>query len=133
MMKDKIHWTWKKIVGTVLGILGIGTLTSCYGVYEDETGFDVYGNVFGNVNGTQVVIPDIVVQISNNSSDFKDIITTDSAGFYAFRELEEGDYTLRFSDTDGAKNHGKFAQKEFGAGLTKDYHYSPTLELEKTE
>lgn len=42
----KITWNWKKIVTIILGTLGIGTLTSCYGMpigpddydYEDEPG-----------------------------------------------------------------------------------------------
>ena len=42
----KITWNWKKTVTIILGTLGIGTLTSCYGMpigpddydYEDEPG-----------------------------------------------------------------------------------------------
>ena len=35
-MRGKINWTWKKVTGTILGILGIGTLVSCYGMVEDD-------------------------------------------------------------------------------------------------
>lgn len=128
-MKDKIHWTWKRIVGTVLGILGIGTLTSCYGVIEDELEYEIYGNVKGNINGTEQPVKNIVVQLYNDgSSESKDVTTTDSDGWYEFRGLAEGTYTLKFSDTDGDANGGSFAQKEHSVTLKDDFNYSPTLD-----
>ena len=43
-----IRWTWRRVAGVIAGVFGIGTLTSCYGVYtDDEDLFDVYGNVKG--------------------------------------------------------------------------------------
>ncbi|MBQ9207047.1 MAG: radical SAM-associated putative lipoprotein [Treponema sp.] len=117
MMRDKINWTWKRIVGTVLGILGIGTLTSCYGVYE-ENEFDVYGTVKGNINGTEQAIKGIPV-VLYRGSDAKDSKVTDSDGWYEFRDLTEGSYTLRFTDIDGEEN-GSFKQKDVAVTLNFD-------------
>ncbi|WP_407427704.1 SdrD B-like domain-containing protein [Treponema sp.] len=126
-MKDKIHWTWKRIAGVIFGILGIGTLTSCYGVIEDEFEYDIYGNVKGNVNGTEQAIKDIVVQLSVKQSETFKTVTTDSDGWYEFRGLTAGDYTLKFTDTDGDANGGSFAQKEHSVTLKDDFQYSPVL------
>lgn len=41
-MNTKLHWTWKKILGTLLGICGIGTLTSCYGMVENDDDYIMY-------------------------------------------------------------------------------------------
>lgn len=40
---EKLHWTWKKIVSIVLGFLGIGTLTSCYGMPYIDNPDEMYG------------------------------------------------------------------------------------------
>ncbi|MBQ5999021.1 MAG: hypothetical protein IJL70_06080 [Treponema sp.] len=41
-MNTKLHWTWKKVLGLVLGICGIGTLTSCYGMVENDDDYMMY-------------------------------------------------------------------------------------------
>ena len=133
-MKNKNRRTWKRIVGGILGVIGIGTLVSCYGVVGDEDKFTIYGTVTGTASdGMEYTLSKIVVEISNTRTNFSDITRTNSAGYYEFSKLEEGDYTLRFTDTDHDENYGTFKQKEFGIGLTKDYHYSPKLELEKSK
>lgn len=40
---EKLHWTWKKIVSLILGFLGIGTLTSCYGMPFISEPEEMYG------------------------------------------------------------------------------------------
>ena len=125
-MREKINWTWKRIVGTILGILGIGTLTSCYGVPEDEFYYDIYGKVTGNINGTEKPIEDICVELYKNGK-FNKAIHTDSDGWYEFRELEGTTYMVRFSDTDGAEN-GSFKTKVIDITLTDDFHKNITLE-----
>ena len=86
-------------------------------------------NVKGNINGTEQPVKNIVVQLYNDgSSESKDVTTTDSDGWYEFRGLAEGTYTLKFSDTDGDANGGSFAQKEHSVTLKDDFNYSPTLD-----
>ncbi|MBQ5999483.1 MAG: hypothetical protein IJL70_08445 [Treponema sp.] len=41
-MSTKLHWTWKKILGLLFGICGIGTLTSCYGMVENDDDYMMY-------------------------------------------------------------------------------------------
>lgn len=115
-MQSKIHWTWKRITGTVLGVLGIGTLTSCYGVIEDE--FDVYGTVTGSVDGTVQPIEGISVELQNLTYNTKETKTTRTNGYYEFTLLEEGDYQLTFTDVDGEEN-GSFKQKKEIISLTE--------------
>ena len=113
-IKDKITWTWKRIVGTVLGILGIGTLTSCYGVPEDM--YDILGEVKGTVNGTEQAIPNIAVAAYDNDAKMAEA-KTDANGKFALAELEAGTYRLTFTDIDGEEN-GSFAQKEVTVPLS---------------
>lgn len=130
-MKDKIHWTWKRILGTIFGILGIGTLTSCYGVVEDEFEYDVYGKVQGKIDGTTQPVKGIIVEVSRTTSDEKQLTYTDSDGWFEFRDLYEGSYIVKFTDTDGAEN-GSFKQKTERVALKSDYNFE-TLTLEEAE
>ena len=114
-IKDKITWTWKRIVGTVLGILGIGTLTSCYGVPEDM--YDILGEVKGTVNGTEQAIPNIAVAAYDDNDAKLAEAKTDANGKFALAELEAGTYRLTFTDIDGEEN-GSFAQKEVTVPLS---------------
>ena len=123
-MRERINWTWKRIVGTILGVFGIGTLTSCYGVYEDE--FDIYGNVKGKVDGTEKTIEGIEVSLYKRSDSSKINDTkTDKDGYYNFLALEDASYKLVFKDVDGEKN-GSFKQKE--VDIEYGGNFSVTLE-----
>ena len=138
MKKGKINWTWKKIVGTVLGILGIGTITSCYGMPEDDYDFSIYGHVNGKINGTETAIPDIVVELYGEVDSDSDEYTTkvdlikktDASGNFYFYDLEEGTYTLRLTDTDGDTN-GSFKQHMRTVTLSKDLDL--TIKLDSAE
>lgn len=123
-MKDKIHWTWKKILGTVLGILGIGTLTSCYGMPEDGF-YDIFGTVQGKINGTLQAIPGIQVEVKD-SEGYKYNDKTDSKGKFSIRDVFEGNCTITFTDVDGEEN-GSFAGIEYKLPLTEDW--KKTVEL----
>ena len=124
-MKDKIHWTWKKILGTILGILGIGTLTSCYGMPED--GFYTYScTVKGKINGTEQPIEGILVNVKDSEGyEYKD--KTNSEGKISLSDIFEGKCTITFTDVDGAEN-GSFAEKTSNISLTYDLNETVTLE-----
>lgn len=107
-MKDKLHWTWKKITGTALGILGIGTLTSCYGVIEDTEYFDLHGKITGSTNGTTLPVEGIEVALRGKSDIYEseEALSTSSNkdGEFNLYDVTAGTYTLTFIDVDGEKN-----------------------------
>lgn len=123
-MKDKIHWTWKKILGTVLGILGIGTLTSCYGMPEDF--YSISGTVKGKINGTTQAIPGIQVAVKD-SKGYTGTEKTDSDGKFSISDLFDGNCTVTFTDVDGDEN-GSFKEKTLEISLTDDWEKTITLE-----
>ncbi|MBR1403032.1 MAG: radical SAM-associated putative lipoprotein [Treponema sp.] len=107
-MRDTIHWTWKRIIGTIFGILGIGTLTSCYGVPEDIEYYDIGGKVKGKIDGTEQPIKGIEVALRGVSSTYGSDVSRSSAtnrnGEFSFSDLTSGTYTVTYIDVDGTDN-----------------------------
>ncbi|MBR1614946.1 MAG: radical SAM-associated putative lipoprotein [Treponema sp.] len=112
-MRGKINWTWKKITGTILGVLGIGTLVSCYGMVEDDD-LSVYGTVTNSDGGK---IKGIEVTLKKSSGNKTETTTTSDSGTYEFAYLSEGSYTLNFKDVDGSEN-GSYKEKTEEATLS---------------
>lgn len=116
----------KRLFWLILGIIGIATLVSCNVTFEGYSTYDIYGNVTGKINGTeQQAIEGIVVALYKTGGSTK-ITLTDSKGWYEFRDLEKGTYTLTYNDIDGDKN-GAFYQKELAIVLTGDFAEPITL------
>lgn len=119
-MRDKIHWTWKKIVGIIAGLLGIGTLVSCYGMPMA----DVY--VSGTVTSAETgePIPNIEVYSMHGGSTY-----TDANGHYEFiAEMYRASGRIYFADVDYKDNGGFYAttqlpisedSKEYDIALNK--------------
>lgn len=104
-----LHNKLKKIVYSVLGTLGMGTLVSCYGM--PVNGF--YSCVQGTVmDSGRNAIPEIQVSVRKNG--YERVVTTDEDGYYCIEVLAENDSnytcTLEFKDIDGAEN-GSFKTK----------------------
>lgn len=112
-----ITWTWKKVLGLILGFLGIGTLTSCYGMPDDFYGdlkrpsIDVYinGIVKGDIDGDGQTepVPGISVETSRSKTE-----TTNNGSFEILTSYYEDsgyDY-IYFSDIDAEEN-GFFESK----------------------
>lgn len=95
-MKSKITWTWKKIVGIIAGIFGIGTLTSCYGSVPLGDEVQISGTVTGEVAGVVQPIPGIRV------CSFDDFTDTDKDGKYTLFAREYAQFW--FTDGDGEEN-----------------------------
>lgn len=130
-MKDKIHWTTKRILGTVFGILGIGTLTSCYGCIDPEMSYDIYGKVDGKIDGTRQGIKELSVFLYRDGKAYKTTFT-DNDGYFEFRNLSDDNYKVRITDVDGDKN-GKFNSRDIDCGfLTGDYPLG-TITLENAD
>ena len=150
-MKSKIKWTWKRILSVILGILGIGTLTSCYGTPDDYYGYDrdddyhsnyhdIYGTVSGKIDGQKKPIKNIVVSLSKkNSGDSDSSATysspsldyTSSEGIFHFYDNSDGIYELCFTDIDGEKN-GSFKQQKKEIELHKK-DFALSIDLESSE
>ena len=146
-MRDKINWTWKRILGTIFGVLGIGTLTSCYGVYEDDftddydkNYHDIYGVVTGKIDGESKPIKDIVVTLVKKETDKEtsevtrsspSFDSTSETGSFHFYRRGEGTYELTFNDIDGEEN-GSFTQKKKEIKVSEeDYNFSIDLSSEE--
>ena len=103
-----IKWTWKKIFTAVLGVLGIGTITSCYGV-PDNYAYTIQGCVRGRDNGKELPIEGIKVTFGHFNGK---TTWTDEEGFYEINLSDDfhGEFPLSFTDVDGEKN-GKWKEK----------------------
>ena len=110
---DKITWTWKKFITLVLGILGIGTLTSCYGCPDY---FEQYcsGTVRGSFkdSGTTEPVKDIKVELLSEGA-LLDTTCTDEDGFFGVGADSSctGEAELIFRDIDGKQNGSWKLQK----------------------
>lgn len=132
-MRTKIKWTWKKIVGIIAGLLGIGTLVSCYGMPVG------YGSVFvgGTVTSEEDDSPIVGIHVDVADGYRTGGIYTDENGFYEI--LAEYDYyceedsgcTLRFTDEDGEENGGYFYSKELAVPKENDKTFENNVKLEK--
>lgn len=124
-MKKKLRRNWKQITGAILCVLLFTTLVSCYVTVENDRKYDIYGDVKGKIDGTEQTIEGIAVALYKTGGS-KKITLTDSNGWYEFRDLQKGTYTITYTDIDGDKN-GSFNQKEVDIVLNGDYTKSVTL------
>lgn len=123
----KLTWTWKKIVNIILGLLGIGTLTSCYGVVAPIFPKDIQGQVTGDIDGDgkEEPVPEIEIcctgdfehlyiykAVDEDSEHRKSY--TDKEGFFYESFVFDSDTELSFAvtltDIDGKQN-GSFKTK----------------------
>lgn len=121
-----ITLTWKKIIGVIAGLLGIGTLTSCYGMpisdpYHTPDGSTnvIFEGIVTDENGN--AIPGIKVTSNYSTTKSKD------NGYFqvlAYFPIDENSTTISFIDIDGEEN-GSFATKEVVNSKPDDY--SPTF------
>lgn len=99
-----IKWNFKKILTSALTVLGIGTLTSCYGMPANGLGCSVFGNVSSEnasdgISGIKVTLKDgdkIIASDVTNASGNYDIMCSE--------EYSGRNFTLEFSDIDGNEN-----------------------------
>ena len=116
----------KKSLVTLFGILGIGTLTACYGVVVNYDGEFIEGCVrFENT-----AVEGITVSVYDGDELVKST-TTDKDGYYSLY-LREGNYRIVFEDkVDDGVNY-KTLEKELVTGKIKsDEIITFDAELEK--
>lgn len=105
----KLTLTWKKIISTILGFLGIGTLVSCYGMPLGYSSVFISGSVNGDIDGDPDTpdqpIPDIEIRVNDEYRS-----TTNIEGKFFFCLDYEGVYKVSFVDVDNKEN-GSFKTK----------------------
>ncbi len=145
---EKLHWTLKKIISLILGLLGIGTLTSCYGVVPvmmygtpsnyDGSLFSLSGKVKGDINKDgeikePVKYIEISIKAKNNPSDdetnqndeyfdlYETTKTDENGNFSIYWEYKDSikDYKITFKDIDGQEN-GSFKDKSIDVQFTDE-------------
>ncbi|MBB5217785.1 hypothetical protein DYE49_08460 [Treponema rectale] len=117
---NKITWTWKKISASILAVLGIGTLTSCYGVVESYN--TVYGKVSGDSDGDGVNEPVGGIKIdfvSDNETVASSYSSMDGEYYIDIDDSFSSKGKLVFTDVDGEKN-GKWKTLEKEINLDTD-------------
>lgn len=129
----KITWTWKKVVGVILGALGIGTLTSCYGMpildpFYNPDGVNVVfkGTVEGDIDEDGETEPVSGIEISSNYAT----TFTDSRGRFeilAYFPEKETSAVLYFDDIDDSENGLFESDKQI---IKKPDNYHPYVVLD---
>lgn len=124
----KITWTWKKILALICGFLGIGTLTSCYGMPYDLYDIDyASGYVYDDIDGDDEFdedegVPGIQVTAYYPSYEYEDgetkedwlkkndklgTATTDENGYFCINfdnAYPEYGFIFKVEDIDGEEN-----------------------------
>ncbi len=127
-----IHWDFKKIATSVLTVLGIGTLTSCYGMVPNRAFLFVNGKISSREN-SGASIRGIKVELRDGDkiidTDFSDEDGEYCLGF-------EDDYlgiplSISFSDVDGNEN-GRFKNQTREIKL-EQFETTVDAELESDE
>ena len=134
----KLTITWKKILGIIFGVLGVGTLTSCYGMPINDFYKTVEGQVFGDTDSNPETPDEPVSNVKVCIND-EEVGTTDSEGrFSVYTEGPDGKYKFSLEDVDGDTN-GKFKKyiKSLEFPNNQDYIYNHIdigkITLEKDE
>lgn len=128
-MEGGIRWTWQKIAGTILGVLGIGTLTSCYGMPENT--YTIRGTVKGKIDGVTMPIEGIEVKVTD-SDGYYGREHTDSSGNFTLEGEFEGTYEISLTDVDGTEN-GSFKEKKIENVLLQDDKDLGEITLENSD
>ena len=93
-MKNRRHSTLKAAAVLFL-FFALSLFSSCKVTIDGDTEYTVYGTVKGERNKE---LSKIAVYISRNGSSDEQITVTDSAGWFEFKELKRGSYTVIFLD-----------------------------------
>ncbi len=115
-----IHWNFKKITTALLTTLGIGTLTSCYGMPPIDYGASWSANLYGDeemkpIKGIKATLRQGNTVIEETTSDEDGYIEFSREG-ESYRtsictEYVSDYFTVELSDIDGEANGGKFKSK----------------------
>ncbi|HPX25548.1 MAG TPA: hypothetical protein PLG87_01975 [Treponemataceae bacterium] len=126
----KLKALYKKIIQSVLALIGIGTLTACYGS-PPPAGF-IEGSVhFTDDDGTEQPIKDIQVQLQTDGAVYDAYTGTDGSFLLQSFTYAENPVTITFTDTDGEANGGEFTSKTLNPPASSVYDTAYNVALEK--
>ncbi len=137
----KLKCNWKKVVTSVFAVLGVGTLTSCYGVIDPSSVPGVAGTVTSAKTTEEnegTPIEGIKITMQTPDGTVLGTTTTESDGSYYFELSTEGysdsgkQYTLIFEDVDGKAN-GSFKKKIDTVTIDLYQTVLKNVELEEAE
>lgn len=140
----KLTWTWKKIVALILGFLGIGTLTSCYGVLPPLISKVITGTVMGDIDGDGIDEPVSGILYTFITGEYQrreGVIGNGLSGSYYSNgrfeiETSKADisFGITFTDFDGEEN-GFFKTKTITGKSPYDEEYLDLgeIHLEKAD
>ena len=110
----KINMIWRKIITSVLTILGIGTLTACYGAVPGWYSFSgrVTTGEDSDGDGKNDGIKGIKVELSKDGNVLSSETTDDDGSFLLYTNSGYGETgIIKFTDIDGEENGGRFKEK----------------------
>lgn len=119
----KITFNKNKILASALSILGIGTLTACYGMpAPSESIHYIDGNVLGDIDGSGNLKPIQNIKVTDTSTG--ESVYTDSVGHYQLMTWISDNHStsnikINFEDVDGPKN-GSFLSTEISINSEDD-------------
>ena len=126
----KLKALYKKIIQSVLALIGIGTLTACYGS-PPPAGF-IEGSVhFKDDDGTVQPVKNIEVRLAADGSEYNTITNTDGSFLLQSFTYAENPVTITFTDTDGEANGGEFTSKTLNPPASSVYDTAYNVALEK--
>jgi len=126
----KLKALYKKIIQSVLALIGIGTLTACYGS-PPPAGF-IEGSVhFKDDDGTVQPVKNIEVRLAADGSEYNTITNTDGSFLLQSFTYAENPVTITFTDTDGEANRGEFTSKTLNPPASSVYDTAYNVALEK--
>ena len=127
----KVSRLYKKIIQSILALIGIGTLTACYGS-PPPAGF-VEGRIhYKTPEGKTQPVENIGVSFTTAGKTYEAV--TDATGSFLIPSLSyaQGSVTITCTDTDGEANGGLFKTKTLNpsADLVFEKPHEITLEKE---
>lgn len=126
----KLKVLYKKITQSVLALIGIGTLTACYGS-PPPAGF-IEGSVhFKNDDGTEQPIKDIQVRLQTGGAPYDTYTDTDGSFLLQPFSNAVDPVSLTFTDTDGEANGGEFTAKTLNPPASSVYDTAFNVTLDK--
>lgn len=126
----KVKALYKKITQSVLALIGIGTLTACYG--SPPPADFIEGSVhFIHDDGTEQPIKDILVQFLTDGIKYDSYTEADGSFFLQAYTYAENPVSITFTDTDGEANGGEFTSKTLNPPASSVYDAAYNVILEK--
>lgn len=121
-MKNSKVFALIHVIGIALLMFGAASFSSCKVTLDGDSDYRVYGTVEGEYKKG---LSNIVVYISLNGGNDKQITLTAEDGWFEFKELKRGSYTVTFFDINEV-----YQTEKRNLSLTEDFNFA-TVRLSK--